>query len=434
MRAVEYKVKLTDEQKAILEGSKGETLAKVMESLVRYGELFGATEMVPISSKFNHLVTSFGLKALGPVYELMDKLLEAGAPSGQKFTVDPKPLDPKVPSNLLQDLVFKKFMYSRQKDYEKQLEELGLLSDNAFTCTCYMDEVGNKPGFGEILSWSESSAVVYANSVLGARCNRNSGIIDLMGSVIGYVPKFGLLTDEGRKADWIVEIKCEKKPEAQLLGSAIGMKVMEDVPYVVGLDKWLGNELNDETCTYLKDFGAATASNGAVGLYHIDGLTPEAVKDGKKLIKKDAKTYVIDDAELERVYREYPVIWKKQDATPKLCFMGCPHMSLQQLKDWTDKVEEGLKKSGASKVSVPTVFTAAPDVLEAFGKTEYADRLKATGVITSYICPLMYMNNPLSEKMPVITSSNKLRTYTSARYYTDDEILEQITQNRKGGK
>ena len=434
MRAVEYKVKLTDEQRAILEGSKGETLAKVMESLVRYGELFGATEMVPISSKFNHLVTSFGLKALGPVYELMDKLLEAGAPSGQKFTVDPKPLDPKVPSNLLQDLVFKKFMYSRQKDYEKQLEELGLLSDNAFTCTCYMDEVGNKPGFGEILSWSESSAVVYANSVLGARCNRNSGIIDLMGSVIGYVPKFGLLTDEGRKADWIVEIKCEKKPEAQLLGSAIGMKVMEDVPYVVGLDKWLGNELNDEACTYLKDFGAATASNGAVGLYHIDRLTPEAVKDGKKLIKKDAKTYVIDDAELERVYREYPVIWKKQDATPKLCFMGCPHMSLQQLKDWTDKVEEGLKKSGASKVSVPTVFTAAPDVLEAFGKTEYADRLKATGVITSYICPLMYMNNPLSEKMPVITSSNKLRTYTSARYYTDDEILEQITQNRKGGK
>ena len=416
MGSLDYKVKLTDEQKAILEGSKGETLAKVMESLVRYGELFGATEMVPISSKFNHLVTSFGLKALGPVYELMDKLLEAGAPSGQKFTVDPKPLDKNVPSNFAQDVVFKLFMYSRQKDYEKQLADLGLLSDNAFTCTCYMDEVGNKPGFGEILSWSESSAVVYANSVLGARCNRNSGIIDLMGSVIGYVPKFGLLTDEGRKAE------------------AIGMKVMEDVPYVKGLDKWLGNELDDEACTYLKDFGAATASNGAVGLYHIDGLTPEAVKYGEKLIKKDAKVYVVDDEELERVYREYPVIWKNKDADPKLCFMGCPHMSLQQLKDWTDKVEAGLAKSGAAKVSVPTVFTAAPDVLEAFAKTPYADGLKATGVITSYICPLMYMNNPLSEKMPVITSSNKLRTYTSARFYTDDEILEQITQNRKGGK
>ena len=78
-------------------------------------------------------------------------------------------------------------------------------------------------------------------------------------------------------------------------------------------------------------------------------------------------------------------------------------------------------------MSIPTVFTAAPDVLEAFERTPYADRLRATGVITSYICPLMYMNNPLSEKMPVITSSNKLRTYTSARYYTDEEILEQIT-------
>ena len=434
VKVMEHKLKLTDEQQAVLDGSKGETLAKVMESLVRYGELFGATEMVPISSKYNHLVTSFGLKALGPVYDLMDKLLEAGAPSGQKFTVDPKPLDSKVPSNPLQDLVFKAFMYSRQNDYEKQLADLGLLSDNAFTCTCYMDEVGNKPGFGEVLSWSESSAVVYANSVLGARCNRNSGIIDLMGSVIGYVPKFGLLTDEGRKADWVIEVKTKKKPEAQLLGSAIGMKVMEDVPYVKGLDKWLGKKLDDEACTYLKDFGAATASNGAVGLYHVEGLTPEAVKEGKKLIKKDAKVYVIDDAELERVYREYPVIWKNKDAKPKLCFMGCPHMSLQQLKDWTDKVEGGLKKSGASKVTVPTVFTAAPDVLEEFNKTDYAPRLEATGVITSYICPLMYMNNPLSEKMPVITSSNKLRTYTSARYYTDDEILEQITANGKGGR
>ena len=199
-------------------------------------------------------------------------------------------------------------------------------------------------------------------------------------------------------------------------------------------DEFDGTELNEEACTYLKDFGAATASNGAVGLYHVDGLTPEAKKSGKKLIKKDAKTYVIDDAELERVYREYPVIWKDPEAQPKLCFMGCPHMSLQQLRDWTDKVEEGLAKSGAGKVSVPTVFTAAPDVLEAFEKTPYADRLKATGVITSYICPLMYMNNPLSEKMPVITSSNKLRTYTSARYYTDDEILEQITRSRKGGR
>ena len=422
---------LNEEQKAILAGSKGETMAKVMRTMIQYGEIFGAERMVPVTSKYNHLVTSFGLKAMTAVYELMDQLIEAGVTSGQKFTVDPRPLDKNVPANILQNAIFNLAMYTNQDEYEAQLKKLGLLDDKSFTCTCYMDEVGNKPAYGEVLSWAESSAVVYANSVLGARCNRNSGIIDIMGSIVGYVPEFGLLTDEGRKAKWVVRINTEKKPEAQLLGSAIGMKVMEDVPYVIGLDKWIGNELDDAACTYLKDFGAATASNGAVGLYHIDGLTPEAKEFGEKLILDGAEEYVIDDAELERVKDSYPVIWKNKDVKPKLCFMGCPHMSLEQLKTWTVRVEEGLKESGNKKVVIPTVFTASPAVLETFEKTEFADRLKATGVITSYICPLMYMNNPLCKSMPVITSSNKLRTYTSARYYTDDEILVQIT---KGGK
>ena len=425
---MEYKMKLTKEQEDILNGSKGETLAKVMETLVRYGELFGADEMVPVTSEYNHLVTSFGLKALTPVYSLMERLIETGAVSKQKFTADPRPLDKNVPSNFLQNFIFNKFMYTKQDFYEKQLNELGLMDSDAFTCTCYMDEVGNTPKMGDILSWSESSAVVYANSVLGARCNRNSGIIDLMGSIAGCVPSFGLVKDEGRRADWIIEIKTTKKPEAQLLGSAIGMKVMEDVPYVKGLDKWLGEGLSDDTKTYLKDFGAATASNGAVGLYHIDKITPEAVEQGEALIKDNARVYVIDDAELKRVYDSYPVIWKNKNAKPKLCFMGCPHMSLNQLITWTERVEEGLRRYGNKKVVIPTVFTAAPKVLEAFNKTPYAERLKRTGVITSYIFPLMYMNNPLCTAMPVITSSNKLRTYTSSRYYTDDEILVQITK------
>ena len=418
---------LTKEQQAILDGEQGETLAKVMKTLVMYGDAFEAEKLVPITSKYNHLVTSFGLKVMSPVYDLMQQLLDAGVCSEQKFSVDPRPLDKNVPANFLQNLVFNKFMYTKQDFYEEQLGKLGLMDKNAFTCTCYMDEVGNKPKKGDVLSWAESSAVVYANSVLGARCNRNSGIIDIMGSIVGYVPYFGLLTDEGRKSTWVVKIKTSKKPEAQLLGSAIGMKVMEDVPYVIGLDEWIGNELNDSACAYLKDFGAATASNGAVGLYHIANLTPEVKELGESLIAEGAKEYIIDDAELERVKNNYPVIWKNADAAPKLCFVGCPHLSLEQLKDWTDKIECELKKNGKKKVTLPTVFTAAPAVLEAFEKTEYAARLKATGVITSYICPLMYMNNPLCKKMPVITSSNKLRTYTSARYYTDAEILKTIT-------
>ena len=422
---------LTPEQQAVLDGSKGEVMAKVMKTLVMYGETFGADKMVPVTSEYNHLVTSFGLKMMAPVFDLMQKLIDAGAVSQQQFSVDPRPVDPKVPANFLQNFIFNKIMYTKQESYEQQLKELGIMNEDAFTCTCYLDQVGNKPKKGEILSWAESSAVVYANSVLGARCNRNSGIMDIMGSIAGCVPNFGLLTDEGRKATWIVKVECSKKPEAQLLGSAIGMKVMEDVPYVMGMEQWLGTELNDENCAYLQDFGAANASNGAVGLYHIENLTPEAKELGASLVAPGAQVYVIDDAELQRVQDSYPVIWKNKDAKPKLCFMGCPHMSLEQLKTWTVKVEEGLKAAGNKKVVIPTVFTASPAVLEAFGKTEYADRLKATGVITSYICPLMYMNNPLCKKMPVITSSNKLRTYTSARYYTDAEILEKLT---KGGR
>ena len=424
-------MKLTEAQQSLLDGSRGEVMAKIVKTLVMYGDAFGAERMVPVTGQYGHTVISFGLGVMDPVYDLYDEILSAGILPEQKFTADPKPLDPNVPSSPLEDLVFKKLMYNRQERYEAQLQKLGITRDEDYTCACYLDQVGNIPQKGEVLSWAESSAVVYANSVLGARCNRNSGILELMGSIAGFVPEFGLLTDEGRKADWIVEVRCSRKPEAQLLGSAIGMKVMEEVPYVRGLDQWLGSELNDGAKAYLKDFGAATASNGAVGLYHIEHLTPEAVELGESLIREDAKVYVIDDAELERVYREYPVIWKNPEAKPQLAFIGCPHLTLQQLTDWARAVLKGLEKNGRKKVAVPTVFTAPVPVIREFEKSIYAWPLKRSGVVVSYICPLMYMNNPLCKSKAVLTSSNKLRTYTSAKYCTDAEILETITGGAK---
>lgn len=417
-------MQLTPQQQALLDGAQGETMAKVVKTLVMYGDTFGAQRMVPVTSQYGHTVISFGLAVMKPVYDLYDRLIEAGLTSGQKFTADPRPLDKNVPTSLLEDIVFRKIMYTQQARYEEQLRKLGITDDSGYTCTCYLDQVGNKPGKGDILSWAESSAVVYANSVLGARCNRNSGMLELMGSIAGFVPEFGLLTDEGRKAHWLVEVKCTRRPEAQLLGSAIGMKVMEDVPYVRGLDTWLGTELTDEACAYLKDFGAATASNGAVGLYHIENLTPEAREQGESLLREGYQTYVIDDAELERVKAAYPVIWKDPNAKPELCFVGCPHLTLEQLRDWTEKLSDALRQQGRLTVAVPTVFTAAPAVLKAFENTVEGYKLQSMGVILSYICPLMYMNNPLCKKKAVITSSNKLRTYTSARYYTDAEILD----------
>ena len=419
-------MKLTAEEKDILDSKQGETKAKIMQTLVEFGDLYGATELVPVTT-CGHLVTSFGIGLLKPVYRIMDEIIAAGLKTPYPFTVDPRPIDYKnVKCGLLDKLIFSKIMYSQQKHYEEQLSKIGLKNKNAFTCTCYLDEVGNTPKYGDVLTWAESSAVVFANSVLGARCNRNSGMLDIFGALIGKVPKFGLLTDEGRKANWIIEVKTTKLPEAQILGSAIGMKVMEDVPYVKGLDKFLGTELTDDVISYLKDFGAATASNGAVGLYHIENLTPEAKKLGEKIINKNTKTYIIDDAELERVYKSYPVMWKDANAKPKLCFIGCPHLSYNQLISWTDKIEKTLASQNRKKVVIRTVMTSAPDVVAKFSETEAYQKLKKFGINISSICPLMYTNNPIAGSKPIITNSNKLRTYSKSRYYKDDDILKII--------
>ena len=419
------KMKLTLEQQEILDGKQGPVMAKIMETVVMFGDIFDAPRLVKITHDDGHLVTSFGIKLLKPLFSTMEQINEAGIKTKGNFTVDPRPIDyENVKCNLLEKLVFSKVMYANQEMYEEQLMKAGLKDKNAFTCASYLPEIGNVPKEGDILAWAESSAVVFANSVLGARCNRNSGMIDLFGSILGYVPEFGLLTDEGRKAKWKVIVKCTKKPEAQILGSAIGMKVMEDVPYVIGLDKWLGNEINDENTGYLKDFGAATASNGAVGLYHIDGLTPEAKRLGQSLIRDDAKEYIIDDEEIERVYRSYPIMWKKPEKKGNLVFIGCPHLTFTQLNNWTDRIVEGLKETGHKKVAVRTIMTTAPDIADKFKKTPKYQELLATGVKLTSICPLMYTNNPLTKARRIYTSSNKLRTYSTARYAKDQEILD----------
>ena len=427
------KMKLNQEEQDILAGKQGKTMTKMMEVLVRYGDAFGADCLVPVTHKKAHFVTSFGLGLLKGVYPLMDELIAAGCKVEGGFSMDPRPLDYKnVKCDPLEKLVFNNFMYNKQKVYEEQLQKIGLKDpEDAFSCTCYLKEMGNTPKKGDILSWSESSAVVFANSVLGARCNRNSGILDMFGAILGKTPNFGFITDEGRKADWKIILKTSKKPEAQILGSAIGIKVMAEVPYVVGLDKYLKDLPDEDTLAYLKDFGAATASNGAVGLYHIENITPEAKELGTKLLKDNVKEYVIDDAELERIYKSYPIMWKKMDAKVHRCFIGCPHLTLKQLENWTDDIVNGLKKSGKKKLVIDTVLTSSPAVIKEFQKEERYQKLLATGAHVSYICPLMYADNPISGKKVLMTNSNKLRTYTKARYFKDQEVLEMITGQKE---
>ncbi|MFS0824733.1 aconitase X [Bacillus sp. 1P02SD] len=425
-----YKMQLTQEEKDILDGKQGEVMQKVLKSIVLFGEAFGAKRLVPIDGPI-HVVTSFGMTGFDAVFNMMDELIGAGLKTKEPFTVDPRPVDFE---NIETTEASKKVsldLYQHQEQYEEQLQKLGLKDKDAFSCAAYMKEVGNVPERGQVLSWAESSAVVFANSVIGAKSNRNSGIIELLCGILGKTPEFGFLTEEGRKAKWLVEVKTSKTPNPMLLGSAIGMKVVEDTPYITGLDKLLGNELNNTMKDFLKDMGAATASNGAVGLYHIENVTPEAVDQGRDLLVEGYQTYVIDDEELNKVMASYPVLWDDMSAEPAFCFIGCPHLSLNQIYTWNDNIDLTLKKAGKEKVSIRTILSAAPDVISKFKEDEKAyETLINNGVSLSFTCPVMYMNNPENSKNPIITNSNKMRTYSTARFFLDQEVLNIIVNGK----
>ena len=135
-------MELTQEERDILDGKQGETLAKVMRTLVEYGEAFGASRMVKVTAP-GHLVTSFGISILEANFRLMDELIKAGLKTKEPFTVDPRPIDnADVPASVVQKVVGA-VTYSKQDAYERQLRAVGLKDESAFTCACYLFEVGN---------------------------------------------------------------------------------------------------------------------------------------------------------------------------------------------------------------------------------------------------------------------------------------------------
>jgi len=422
------RMQLTQEERDILEGKSGPVYQKVLQSVVLYGEAFNATRLVPITGA-PHLAMSFGASMLKSYYGLQAALINEGMETLRPFTVNPRTYDPRTtPSSFFENLLFR-FIFGEQKHLEEQLERLGLVDSRSFSCTSYLPEVGNTPSFGDILAWSESSAVVFVNSVIGARTNRNSTGIDVLMNIINRAPLFGLLEDDGRQADWLVEIKTDSLPDPHLLGSAVGMKVVEDVPYLGGLDGLLSGRSDTFIRDYLKDFGASTASNGAVGLFHIEHVTPEAKQHGDSLLRPDSRIYIITDEELSRIREEYRILWKDPGAKPKRCFIGCPHLSLEQVTGWASRILEKLDSQGKTRVSMPVVMTAAPEIMRLFReKGDLAANIEKAGVYLSSICPVAFMSNPISSAKPSITNSNKIRTYTTAKFHPDDEILSMICQ------
>ena len=426
MVAVEnLSIRLTREERDTLRGEQGPILQKAMETVVLYGEALGAERLVEIGGN-GHFVIAYAIPGIAPSMEMLAELVEAGLQTKTPFTLDPRPpldyenwwLSPEQVEILEQ-------MYGDQSLYEERMLQLGLRDADAWTCTPYLPQVGNVPQRGEILAWSESACAIFANSVLAARTNKNGAVMDLVCGIVGKTPLAGLLTDEGRRAAWLIEVQTEELPTPQLLGAAIGQKVLADVPFIAGLDRFLGTGLNPETRDYLHEMGASCATAGAVALFHVENITPEAIDDGRDLLEPDHRTYTLDDRQLQAHFASYPVMWEDKDANPEKCFIGCPHLSLEQLYWWTEKIEARLREMGRKQLPVKTTICAAPQILQAFkSDAEACEKLERAGVKLSRGCPMQLFDNELSAGEAIVTNSDKLRAYTPARFFPDSELVE----------
>ncbi|MGD8888757.1 MAG: aconitase X, partial [Desulfobacterales bacterium] len=259
-KAMRHKMKLTKEEQAILDGKEGKEKAKLMKILVQFGNTFGAEKLVDLGGA-PHSNMFIGAPYMKSMIKMLDECAKAGLKSYAPYTVNPRPYDVYNVQNNAKDMTMIYEGYSLQWDLDYVHVRLGAPDLNYRTCACYLDEVGNAPKPGTYVAWAESSAVNYGNSVLGIRTNRNgAGMVEIC-AMLGKTPLFGLMTDEGRKAKWLVEVKTTKEPDWGAVGTAIGRKCVEDVPYITGLEKYFkGGKVTPDNLHQLKAMGSATAA------------------------------------------------------------------------------------------------------------------------------------------------------------------------------
>jgi predicted aconitase len=421
-----HQMSLTKEEQDIMNGSKGELIAKIMKIVVAHGNAFFAEKLVDLGGA-PHTSMYFGTSYMAPLIKIFEECADAGLKPYAPYTVNPRPYDVYNVNNNAKDIELIYDGYKLQRDLDYVHARFGVDNMNRHSCACYVDEVGNAPAPGTYVAWAESSAVNYGNSVLGIRTNRNATGMELLCALLGKAPLFGLMTDEGRMAKWLVEVKTTKEPDWGVVGTAIGRKVVEDVPYITGLDKYFGGKVTNENMHLLKAMGSATASSGAVGLYHVEGVTPDAKEKGKQLLVEGYQTYVIDDAEQERVRRTFENQWIEKDANPTHCFIGCPHNTYKELVTWGKNVTEALEKRGQKKLEVPMYLFCANVVRDHLVEEEplLVGAMKRAGMKFTNMCTVSYAGmKGFSERVSAVTNSAKTRCYSSVRYFPDDVLLE----------
>ncbi len=431
--AMGHKMKLTKKEQAILDGKDGKEKAKLMKILVAFGNTFGAEKLVDLGGA-PHSNMFIGAGYMSSMIKMLEECVKAGLKSYATYTVNPRPYDVYNVQNNAQDMMMIYEGYPLQMKLDYIHARLGAPDLNYRTCACYLDEIGNAPKPGTYVAWAESSAVNYGNSVLGIRTNRNGAGMDLIQAMLGKAPKFGLMTDEGRKAKWLVEVKTSKEPDWGAVGTAIGRKCVEDVPYITGLDKYFkGGKITADNLHLLKAMGSATASAGAVGLYHVEGVTPDAKKKGRKLLLKGYKTYIIDDKEQARIIGTFPNLWPKKDGNPTAAFIGCPHNTYYEVIKWGKLVTEALDKAGKTEAAIP-VYLFTPNKVRDRAIEEHGElisKMKRAGMHATNMCGVSYAGmKGFSDKVRGVTNSAKTRNYSTIRYFPDEILVKIIVTGK----
>ena len=430
---MKHKMKLTKEEQAILDGKEGEEKAKLMKILVQFGNTFGAEKLVDLGGA-PHSNMFIGAPYMASMIRMLDECAKAGLKSYAPYTVNPRPYDVYKVQNNAKDMEMIYEGYSSQWDLDYVHARLGAPDLNYRTCACYLEEVGNAPEPGTYVAWAESSAVNYGNSALGIRTNRNGAGMDLLQAMLGKAPQFGLMTDEGRKANWLIEVKTSKEPDWGAIGTAIGRKCVEDIPYITGLEKYFeGGKVTADNLHLLKAMGSATASSGAVGLYHVEGVTPDAREKGRDLLVEDYQTYVIDDKEQAQIISTFENLWPDKDADPTAAFIGCPHNSYHEVIKWGKLVTEALDKAGKEDAAIP-VYLFTPNLVRDRAIEEHGElisRMKRAGMHATNMCGVSYAGmKGFSERVRGVTNSAKTRNYSTLRYFPDEILVKIIVTGK----
>lgn len=304
----------------MLSGEHGEAIERMFRLLVRLGDVYGADRMIPVGSV---QVAGVSYKSIGdPGMEFLEDLAEKGVKVKVSTTLNPAGMD----LEKWKELGFPEEFAEKQLRVMDAFKRMGIMT--TVTCTPYL--VGNLPRYREHIAWSESSAVSFANSVIGARTNREGGPSALAAAICGLTPNYGLHLDEKRKPTLLVKVSAELSDIADFgaLGYYVGKLVRKGVPYFKGI--------KHANVDQLKALGAAMAASGAVALYHVEGITPEAAM----MSTEGLESVEVGDKELEETYRSL-----NTGTGPDIVILGCPHASINEVAELARKLEgKQLKK------------------------------------------------------------------------------------------